>query len=80
MKTVNYQDLKTKLDLNEQADFKYQERRHAEWTENYQLYRDRVIINRLTQRQSINVPLMKGVIKTTFSLTDEFPDIEFQEQ
>jgi hypothetical protein len=80
MQKVDYESLKTQLDLNEQADFKYQERRHSEWTENYQLYRDRVIINRLTQRQSINVPLIKGVIKTTFSLTDEFPDIEFEEQ
>jgi len=28
-------------------------------TENYQLYRDTVITNRLTQRQSVSVPLMK---------------------
>ncbi len=80
MQNVNYERLLTQLDANEKADFNYQERRHSEWTENYQLYRDKVIVNRLTQRQSINVPLIKGVIKTVQANTDEFPDIEFDEQ
>lgn len=79
MQKVNYLDLKTQLDTNEKADFRYQERRHAQWTENYQLYRDTVIINRLTQRQSINIPLIKGTIKTILANIDEFPDIEFEE-
>jgi hypothetical protein len=79
MQTVNYESLKTQLDLNEQADFKYQQRRHEQWTENYQLYRDKVVVNRLTQRQSINVPLIKGIIKTVLANTDEFPDIQFEE-
>jgi len=79
MQKVNYIDLKTQLDTDEQADFKFQERRHSQWTENYQLYRDTVIINRLTQRQSINVPLIKGTIKTIYANIDEFPDIEFEE-
>ena len=80
MQKVHYEKLTTQLDANEKADFNYQERRHSEWTENYQLYRDKVIVNRLTQRQSINVPLIKGVIKTVQANTDEFPDIEFDEQ
>jgi hypothetical protein len=79
MQPVNYQELKPQLDANEQADFLFQQRRHDQWTENYQLYRDTVIINRLTQRQSINVPLMKGTIKTILANIDEFPDIEFEE-
>lgn len=79
MQKVDYEKLKNQLDSNEGADFRYQERRHPEWTENYQLYRDRVIINRLTQRQSINVPLIKGIVKTVAANTDEFPDIEFEE-
>src|SRR6267378_3086788 len=79
MQKVNYENLKVQLDLNEQADFRYQQRRHVEWTETYQLYRDRVIINRLTQRQSINVQLIKGIIKTLQANTDEFPSIEFDE-
>ncbi len=72
MQTVNYESLKTQLDTNEQADYNFQERRHSEWTENYQLYRDKVIVNRLTQRQSINVPLIKGIVKTVAANTDEF--------
>ncbi len=80
MQKVDYLKLTPQLDANEKADFNYQERRHPEWTENYQLYRDKVIVNRLTQRQSINVPLIKGVIKTVQANTDEFPDIEFDEQ
>src|ERR1044071_8578486 len=80
MKNVDYASLKSQLDTDEQADFKFQERRHPQWTENYQLYRDTVIINRLTQRQSINIPLMKGTIKTILANTDEFPAIEYEEQ
>jgi len=38
-----------------------------------------VIVNRLTQRQSINVPLIKGIVKTVQANTDEFPKIEFEE-
>jgi hypothetical protein len=79
MQKVNYVSLKSQLDTNEQADFDFQQRRHSQWTENYQLYRDTVIINRLTQRQSINIPLMKGTIKTILANIDEFPDIEFEE-
>ena len=56
----------------------YQRRRHADWRENYSLYRDTVQHNRLTQRQSVNVPLMKETIKTILSKTDEFPDLYFE--
>lgn len=56
----------------------YQERRHQDWRENYSLYRDKVQTNRLTQRQSVNVPLMKETIRTLLSKTDEFPDLYFE--
>lgn len=56
----------------------YQERRHPDWRENYSLYRDKVQTNRLTQRQSVNVPLMKETIRTILSKTDEFPDLYFE--
>lgn len=59
---------------------KYQERRHPDWRENYSLYRDKVITNRLTQRQSVNVPLMKETIKTLLSKTDEIPDLYFEDK
>lgn len=58
----------------------YQERRHPDWRENYSLYRDKVQTNRLTQRQSVNVPLMKETIRTLLSKTDEFPDLYFEEK
>jgi hypothetical protein len=37
------------------SDRMWRERRHATWTLNYELARDTVITNRLTQRQSVNV-------------------------
>lgn len=58
--------------------YKHQERRHQDWREIYGLYRDNVITNRLTQRQSVNVPLMKESIRTMLSKTDEFTDIYFE--
>lgn len=58
--------------------WKHQERRHEEWRENYSLYRDRVSINRLTQRQTANVPLMKESIRTMLAKTDEFTDLYFE--
>lgn len=53
-----------------------QKRRHPEWYENYQLYRLKVQTNRLTQRQSVNIPLMKETIKTGLSKQD-FIDLVF---
>jgi hypothetical protein len=58
--------------------FEYQKRRHEDWREIYSLYRDKVITNRLTQRQSVNVPLMKESIRTLLAKTDEFPDLFFE--
>lgn len=78
MKPVDYDKLKNQLENNEQADYDFRKRRHEQWTENYQLYRDKIIVNRLTQRQSINVPFIKGIIKTTLANIDEFPKIEFE--
>lgn len=78
MQKVDYQHLP--LDTNEREAFKYQERRHAQWRENYELNRDKVITNRLTQRQSVNLPLMKSTIKTILANTDEFTPIEFEDK
>lgn len=55
-----------------------QEPRQPDWTESYMLYRDRVITNRLTQRQSVNVPLTKETIKTILSKTDEETKVYFE--
>lgn len=79
MQKVNYDQHIEKLKIDELADFQFQERRHDEWKENYQLDRDKVTTNRLTQRQSVNIPLMKGTLKTILANIDEFPAIEFEE-
>jgi hypothetical protein len=67
------------LQKNLLSDRYFRERRHPQWTDNYCLYRDTVIVNRLTQRQSVNVPLMKETIKTMLSRVDEPMDLDFEE-
>ena len=64
---------------NKQDGYNYRERRQQDWTENYTLYRDRVTINRLTQRQSVNMPLMKQTIKTLLKDVDDMPVLFFEE-
>jgi hypothetical protein len=72
---VLLETLQTDLD----ADRRYRERRHPQWTENYQLYRDTVVTNRLTQRQSVNVPLMKETIRTQLSRAGEPATLSFED-
>lgn len=66
------------LENNKEAGFKYRERREEPWRENYELYRDRVTINRLTQRQSVNLPLMKTTLRTLMKNIDDMPVIVFE--
>ena len=56
-----------------------QQRKHQDWTDNYELYRNKVKTNRLTQRQAVNIPLMKETIKTLLSRIDDPPTIEWKE-
>src|SRR3989304_6295619 len=58
---------------NKQTGFNYRERREEDWRENYELYRDKVTINRLTQRQSVNLPLMKTTLRTLLKDIDDMP-------
>ncbi len=58
---------------NKQTGFNYREPRHEPWRENYELYRDKVTINRLTQRQSVNLPLMKTTLRTILKDVDDMP-------
>jgi len=67
-----------KLRLSKDSGYKYRERRQNDWRENYTLYRDKVTINRLTQRQSVNIPLMKQVIRTLLKDVDDMPVIYFE--
>lgn len=68
--------------LNQSArdGYEFQQRRHSDWKENYELYRDKVIVNRLTQRQSVNMPVTKQIVKTILSKIDDFIDLEFTNQ
>lgn len=58
----------------------FQFRRHEKWLEIYDLYRNRVKTNRLTQRQAVNIPLMKETIKTILSKVDDPPNVEWKEK
>jgi hypothetical protein len=70
-------DLLTKLRMSKDSAFKFRQRRQPDWTDNYLLYRDKVQINRLTQRQSVNIPLIKTVVKTLLKDIDDPPILYF---
>jgi hypothetical protein len=63
-----------------ESDRRFRERRHANWTLNYELSRDTVITNRLTQRQSVNVPYMKKTLKTYLTQTNWPVDNYYENQ
>src|SRR3990167_1993969 len=63
---------------NKETGYNYRERREEDWRENYELYRDKVTINRLTQRQSVNLPLMKMALRTLLKDIDDMPVIVFE--
>lgn len=65
-----------KADKKTSQDFK--ERRFNQWNENYLLYRDKVSTNRLTQRQPVNVPIIRETIQTWISKIDETPLLKFE--
>lgn len=66
------------LRLNKQSGYNYRERRQEDWLENYTLYRDKVTVNRLTQRQTVNIPLMKQSIRTLLKDVDDMPVMYFE--
>ena len=57
----------------------FQERKHLDWNENYELYRNKVRTNRLTQRQAVNIPLMKETVKTLHASIDDPPNVDWKE-
>ena len=65
-----------RTEKQESEDFK--RRRFSQWNENYSLYRDKVDTNRLTQRQAINIPVMRETIQTWISKIDEPPQLKFK--
>ena len=71
--------LMVRLNKEKKVALKAQEKRHEQWNDNYELYRHKVRTNRLTQRQAVNIPLMKETIKTLLSKIDDPPSVEFKE-
>lgn len=77
--TWELSDLMLKLQQEKKAGYELQKRKHDDWTDNYELYRNKVKTNRLTQRQAVNIPLMKETIKTLLSRVDDAPNVEWSE-
>lgn len=70
----------TKLLNEKKSGREFQVRKHADWNENYELYRNKVKTNRLTQRQTVNIPIMKETIQTLLSKVDDAPDVQWTEK
>lgn len=69
-----------KLTNEKKSGREFQVRKHIDWNENYELYRNKVKTNRLTQRQAVNIPLMKETIKTLMSKVDDAPNVSWSEK
>lgn len=78
-KTYVRSDLMERLVKERKVAREHQERKHADWNENYELSRNKVRTNRLTQRQAVNIPLMKETEKTLLSKIDDAPNVKWKE-
>jgi hypothetical protein len=76
MSEINDKDLQV-LRLEKESALEWRKRRHPDWTDIYTLYRDKVITDRVTQRQTINIPLMKYILNTILKNLDETPSLYF---
>lgn len=72
-------ELLTKLLAEKKIAREFQDRRRDDWVENYELYRNKVRTNRLTQRQAVNIPLMKETVKTLLAKIDDPPTVDWEE-
>lgn len=73
-------DKMLKLKREAKAARDHQEHRHPDWNDNFELYRNKVRTNRLTQRQAVNIPLMKETVKTILSKIDDPPNVDWKEK
>lgn len=73
-------DKMLKLERERKSAREFQERKHQDWNDNYELYRNKVKTNRLTQRQAVNLPLMKETLKTILARVDEPPQVDWKEK
>jgi len=76
---ITTNDLMFKLKNEKDSAVKFVERKYLDWTENYELYRNKVKTNRLTQRQAVNIPLMKETIKTILAKVDDITIVDWRE-
>lgn len=77
---INRDNLIVKLAEEKRVGLEYRERRHSNWNDNYLLERLKVETNRLTQRQEVCVPLMKGTIKSIMSKIGERPELTYEDK
>ena len=63
---------------DKRASTQFKERRFNQWNENFYLYRDKIFTNRLTQRQTVNIPIIRETIQTWISKIDEPPMLTFE--
>lgn len=66
------------LKLNKEGGYNFRERRQDDWLTNYDLYRGKVTVNRLTQRQSVHVPLMKQLLQSILKDIDDMAVLYFE--
>lgn len=67
------------LQVEKKAAIEVQKRKYQDWDDNQELYRNKVKTNRLTQRQAVNIPLMKETVKTLLSRIDNPSILEWKE-
>ena len=72
-------EIMDKLMKEKKVALDFVERRYDDWNENYELFRNKVKTNRLTQRQAVNIPLMKETIKTLLSKIDDAPIVDWKD-
>lgn len=75
--TSNDYQLVADILKDKETAFDFQKRKHPNWLENYLLHRDRVITNRLTQRQSVNVPIMAETMNAWLAKVSEAPLMDY---
>ena len=73
-------ELMDRLRKERRISIDFQDRRRQDWNDNYELYRNKIKTNRLTQRQISNIPLLKETVKTLLSQIDEAPMVEFADK
>ena len=68
-----------RLQKEKRSGIELQRHKIEDWNDNSELYRNTVKTNRLTQRQAVNIPLMKETVKTLLSKIDDAPHVVWRE-